>query len=74
MSKYITHTSIGFLVNLIITDAGKIVVGRLRPNFLDVCDPDFSLFNCTDQYGNPRYVEDFICRGDKHTADASRYK
>ncbi len=39
---------------------------------MDVCDPDFSLFNCTDQYGNPRYVQDYVCRGDSPTVAASR--
>lgn len=62
---------IGLLITLVITDVGKIVIGRLRPNFLDVCDPDFNLFNCTDQFGNPRYVTDYVCRGEH--ANESRY-
>ena len=55
---------IGLLVNLIVTDTAKIVVGRLRPNFIDVCKPDFSQFNCTDVYGNPVYVTNYVCTGD----------
>lgn len=65
--------AIGLLITLVVTDVGKIVVGRLRPNFLDVCNPDFSQFNCTDQFGNPRYVTEYVCRGNKHDVDASRY-
>ena len=57
-----------------ITEVGKIVVGRLRPNFIDVCNPDFSQFNCTDQFGNPRYVLDYVCRGAKSAVDAARYE
>ena len=57
-----------------ITDTLKIVVGRLRPNFIDVCDPDFSQFNCTDQFGNPRYVLDYVCQGAKSAVDAARYE
>ena len=63
----------GLLVTLVVTDIGKLVVGRLRPNFLDVCNPDFSQFNCTDQFGNPRYVTDYDCRGKPHDIDGSRY-
>ena len=35
--------------------------GRLRPHFFDVCKPDRSLINCTDQYGYPRYVTEDVC-------------
>ena len=55
---------IGLLITLIITSISKIVVGRLRPNFIDVCKPDFSTFNCTDRFGNPVYVTNYVCTGD----------
>ena len=64
---------IGLLINLIVTDTTKIVVGRLRPNFIDLCKPDFSLFNCTDGFGNPVYVTDYICTGDKGMVADARY-
>jgi hypothetical protein len=64
---------IGLLINLIITDTAKIVVGRLRPNFIDICKPDFSQFNCTDVYGNPVYVTNYVCTGDPSMVPDTRY-
>ena len=47
------------------------MVGRLRPHFLDVCKPDFTMFNCTDGIGNPVYVTDYECFGNsKMISDA----
>lgn len=54
----------GFMLTLILTDSGKLMVGRLRPHFIDVCKPNFTLFNCSDSGGNPVYVTDFQCFGD----------
>ena len=64
---------IGLLITLIVTDTAKIVVGRLRPNFIDICKPDFSRFNCTDVYGNPVYVTDYVCTGDPSMVPDTRY-
>ncbi|XP_008571318.1 PREDICTED: lipid phosphate phosphohydrolase 1 [Galeopterus variegatus] len=41
-----------------LTDIAKYSIGRLRPHFLDVCDPDWSKINCSDGY-----IENYICRG-----------
>uniref|UniRef100_A0A6I8NN47 Phospholipid phosphatase 3 n=1 Tax=Ornithorhynchus anatinus TaxID=9258 RepID=A0A6I8NN47_ORNAN len=35
-----------------------VAVGRLRPHFLDVCNPDFSTINCS-----LGYIQDYKCRG-----------
>ncbi|KAK2164158.1 hypothetical protein LSH36_68g11024 [Paralvinella palmiformis] len=40
---------------LILTETGKLCLGRLRPNFLTVCKPNISAINCT------RFVEYFTC-------------
>ncbi|XP_055090203.1 phospholipid phosphatase 2-like isoform X2 [Symphalangus syndactylus] len=41
-----------------LTDLAKYVIGRLRPNFLAVCDPDWSRINCSV------YVQlEKVCRG-----------
>ena len=37
-------------VNTIFTQLGKVMVGRLRPHFLAVCKPNYSLFNCSDGF------------------------
>ena len=53
------------------TDLIKYSIGRLRPHFLDACDPDWSKIECTDSQGYHQYVEDFECRGDpKHVREA----
>ncbi|XP_066233799.1 phospholipid phosphatase 1 isoform X3 [Saccopteryx leptura] len=41
-----------------LTDIAKYSIGRLRPHFLDVCDPDWSKINCSEGY-----IENYICRG-----------
>uniref|UniRef100_A0A8C0PQR9 Phospholipid phosphatase 1 n=1 Tax=Canis lupus familiaris TaxID=9615 RepID=A0A8C0PQR9_CANLF len=41
-----------------LTDIAKYSIGRLRPHFLDVCDPDWSKINCS-----VGYVENYICQG-----------
>ena len=64
---------VGFLITLIITSTGKIVVGRLRPDFIDVCKPDFSQINCTDVFGNPQYVTNYVCTGDPALIPDARY-
>ncbi|XP_060047021.1 phospholipid phosphatase 1 isoform X2 [Erinaceus europaeus] len=41
-----------------LTDIAKYSIGRLRPHFLEVCDPDWSQINCS-----LGYIENFVCRG-----------
>lgn len=51
-----------------LTDIAKYSIGRLRPHFLSVCDPDWSKINCTAG----AYVEDFICRGNARMVNEGR--
>ncbi len=48
---------------ILLTNAGKVTVGRLRPNFLDVCNPDWEGVTCLTPDGRPRYVTDYRCLG-----------
>ncbi|XP_028902329.1 phospholipid phosphatase 3 [Ornithorhynchus anatinus] len=48
----------GCAVSQSFTDIAKVAVGRLRPHFLDVCNPDFSTINCS-----LGYIQDYKCRG-----------
>ncbi|XP_053549593.1 phospholipid phosphatase 3 isoform X2 [Bombina bombina] len=48
----------GCAVSQSFTDIAKVSIGRLRPHFLAVCDPDFTLINCT-----AGYIENYQCRG-----------
>ncbi|KAI8786812.1 phosphatidate phosphatase [Biomphalaria glabrata] len=51
----------GLVINCIFTDTIKYSFGRLRPHFLDLCKPDFTKFNCTDEYGVAKYIQDYEC-------------
>nr|XP_054747950.1 phospholipid phosphatase 1-like [Lytechinus pictus] len=58
---------LGAAFTLLLTDSGKYVIGRLRPHFISVCQPDWSLINCTDSDGYYQYVQDIPCLGtDNH--------
>ncbi|KAL0628331.1 Phospholipid phosphatase 1 [Plecturocebus cupreus] len=50
-----------------LTDIAKYSIGRLRPHFLDVCDPDWSKINCSDGY-----IENYICRGNAEKVKEGR--
>ncbi|XP_007486378.1 phospholipid phosphatase 1 isoform X2 [Monodelphis domestica] len=50
-----------------LTDIAKYSIGRLRPHFLAVCDPDWTQFNCSDGY-----IENFPCRGDAGIVNEGR--
>jgi len=65
-----------FLFGLSITQAAtnisKYSVGRLRPHFLAVCEPDYSQFNCSGPNNVPRYVNDYVCTGDEKATERAR--
>ncbi|XP_078572451.1 phospholipid phosphatase 1-like isoform X1 [Branchiostoma floridae x Branchiostoma japonicum] len=62
----------GVLSTQCLTDIFKFTIGRLRPNFLSVCAPDYSTFNCTDDMGRYVYVTDYVCTGDPQETKESR--
>jgi len=51
----------GAAMNQLLTDVGKYSIGRLRPHFLDVCKPNWSKFNCTDDRGNYVFIVNDVC-------------
>lgn len=57
----------GAAVSQSLTDLGKYMIGRLRPNFLAVCDPDWSRVNCSV------YVQEEVCRGSPANVTESRW-
>lgn len=57
----------GAAVSQSLTDLGKYMIGRLRPNFLAVCDPDWSRINCSI------YVQEEVCRGSPANVTESRW-
>ncbi|CAF0799989.1 unnamed protein product [Brachionus calyciflorus] len=64
----------GLVATAVITDFGKVIVGRLRPNFMDVCKPDVNPY--TQLCHNRTYLEpgiDFKCTAlDPANVDESR--
>uniref|UniRef100_A0ABM0GST1 Lipid phosphate phosphohydrolase 1-like n=1 Tax=Saccoglossus kowalevskii TaxID=10224 RepID=A0ABM0GST1_SACKO len=55
-SKAITMFLFGAVITINITDMAKNMIGRLRPHFMDVCQPDFSVINCSGGY-----ITEFTC-------------
>ncbi|KFD49560.1 hypothetical protein M514_09585 [Trichuris suis] len=47
----------GAAANEFSTDLGKFIIGRLRPNFLDVCRPNVGYTICSDHI----YISNFTC-------------
>lgn len=57
----------GGAVSQSLTDLAKYMIGRLRPNFLAVCDPDWTKVNCSI------YMQlDNVCRGNSRNITESR--
>uniref|UniRef100_A0A7M4FHE0 Phospholipid phosphatase 1 n=1 Tax=Crocodylus porosus TaxID=8502 RepID=A0A7M4FHE0_CROPO len=50
-----------------LTDIAKYSIGRLRPHFLAVCQPDWTQINCS-----LGYIENFPCQGDKAKVNEGR--
>ncbi|XP_072715606.1 phospholipid phosphatase 1-like [Ciconia boyciana] len=50
-----------------LTDIAKYSIGRLRPHFLAVCQPDWTQINCS-----LGYIENFSCQGDKAKINEGR--
>ncbi|KAL8273159.1 hypothetical protein Esti_002917 [Eimeria stiedai] len=52
----------GLLTNCALADVAKITVGRLRPHFLSVCEPNWAAVSCSDSQGS-LFVENYQCQG-----------
>lgn len=58
----------GCAVSQSVTDIAKVSVGRMRPHFLDVCRPDFSVINCS-----AGYITNYVCTGDDSDVQEARW-
>lgn len=57
----------GAAISQSLTDLAKYMIGRLRPNFLAVCNPDWSKVNCSI------YVQlENVCQGESRNVTESR--
>ncbi|XP_015278711.1 PREDICTED: lipid phosphate phosphohydrolase 1 isoform X2 [Gekko japonicus] len=57
----------GAAISQSLTDIAKYSVGRLRPHFIAICNPDWRQINCT-----AGYIENFHCLGDKVKVNEGR--
>ena len=58
----------GGLLNWMLTESCKLFLGRLRPFFLDVCQPNSTLVKC-----NQGYIMEDVCTGDPQLIREARY-
>jgi phosphatidate phosphatase len=64
LKTYLNYVFAAF-ATILITNIGKVISGRLRPHFLDVCRPDWDAITCTTNDGIPLYVTNYICLGNE---------
>ncbi|XP_052774841.1 phospholipid phosphatase 1-like [Mya arenaria] len=57
---------VGFVLQQLIVEFAKNQLGSLRPNFFDVCRPNFNRSLC------PGYISDYTCTGREHGAGKIR--
>ncbi|XP_048458188.1 phospholipid phosphatase 3 isoform X2 [Rhincodon typus] len=57
----------GCAISQSFTDIAKVSVGRLRPHFLDICNPNFTAINCS-----LGYIVEFECRGNESKVQEAR--
>ena len=70
--------ALGISLTLCITEIGKRWVGRLRPHFIAVCQPNFSNINCSSNamsgiYYNPIYTGGNFCTGEPSLVLEARF-
>lgn len=52
----------GSALNMFITDVGKYSIGRLRPHFITVCQPNWQKINCTTDGRKNLIFGDAVCK------------
>jgi len=67
----------GMVITLVLTEIGKRWIGRLRPNFMSVCNPDYTKINCTTDAAtglifNAIYTGGDFCKGNKDDVKEAR--
>ncbi|KAH8258708.1 hypothetical protein KR038_004336 [Drosophila bunnanda] len=73
LARQTTYFCFGMLLTFDATEVGKYSIGRLRPHFLAVCQPqltDGSL--CSDPANLHRYVENYECAGEGYSIEDVR--
>ncbi|XP_067370732.1 phospholipid phosphatase 3 isoform X2 [Channa argus] len=57
----------GCAISQSFTDIAKVSVGRMRPHFIDVCRPDFTLIDCS-----LGYITNYTCTGEDSNVQEAR--
>ncbi|XP_067644883.1 putative phosphatidate phosphatase isoform X3 [Eurosta solidaginis] len=71
--KHASYYLFGALLTFNATELGKFTIGRLRPHFISVCQPQLADGSTCDAPQNLyRYVEDYSCAGVGYTRDDVR--
>ncbi|CAM5135875.1 unnamed protein product [Eretmochelys imbricata] len=65
--KQVGCFAFGCAISQSFTDIAKVSVGRLRPHFLEVCNPDFSVIDCSKGY-----IQNYTCRGNDSRVQEAR--
>jgi len=62
--RHFGYFSLGALTTLLFTELAKYTVGRLRPHYLTLCNPELTDELCKDEWGYYKFVEagSEICR------------
>ncbi|CAB1324171.1 unnamed protein product, partial [Coregonus sp. 'balchen'] len=58
----------GCAISQSFTDIAKVSVGRMRPHFLDVCNPEWSAINCS-----LGYITSYTCNGPESKVQEARF-
>lgn len=68
LGRQLTYFMFGMLLTFDATEVGKYTIGRLRPHFMAVCQPQLSDGSlCSDPINLHRYVEDYECAAEGFT-------
>uniref|UniRef100_W8BAN9 Putative phosphatidate phosphatase n=1 Tax=Ceratitis capitata TaxID=7213 RepID=W8BAN9_CERCA len=68
--KHALYFTFGGLLTFEATEVGKFTIGRLRPHFISVCQPQLlDGSTCDSPQNQYRYVEKYICLGNGFTLD-----
>uniref|UniRef100_A0A7M4ED25 Phospholipid phosphatase 3 n=2 Tax=Crocodylus porosus TaxID=8502 RepID=A0A7M4ED25_CROPO len=65
--KQVGCFAFGCAISQSFTDIAKVSVGRLRPHFLEVCDPVYSESDCSKGY-----IQNYTCRGSDSKVQEAR--
>ncbi|KAL7734604.1 hypothetical protein ACLKA6_010910 [Drosophila palustris] len=68
LGRQFVYFGFGMLLTFDATEVGKYTIGRLRPHFIAVCQPQLSDGSlCSDPANLHRYVENYECAGEGYT-------